>query len=46
MLLAKYTYGPVKFFGGYEYIKYMNPSDDYQRVDSPVSEIFRFGAQV
>ncbi len=29
MLLAKYTYGPVKFFGGYEYIKYMNPSDAY-----------------
>jgi predicted porin len=29
MLLAKYTYGPVKFFGGYEYIRYMKPSDAY-----------------
>ncbi|HYA74430.1 MAG TPA: porin, partial [Roseiarcus sp.] len=29
MLLAKYTNGPVKLFGGYEYIRYMNPSDTY-----------------
>ena len=29
MLLAKYTNGPVKLFGGYEYIRYMNPSDNY-----------------
>jgi predicted porin len=29
MLLAKYTYGPVKIFGGYEWIKYMNPTDSY-----------------
>ncbi len=30
MLLAKYTYGPVKIYGGYEYIRYMNPTDDYK----------------
>ncbi len=29
MLLAKYTYGPLKLFGGYEYINYANPSDAY-----------------
>jgi len=29
MLLAKYTYGPLKLYGGYEYIRYMNPSDDH-----------------
>jgi predicted porin len=29
MLLAKYTAGPFKLFGGYEYIMYRNPSDAY-----------------
>jgi predicted porin len=29
MLLAKYTYGPLKLYGGYEYINYANPSDTY-----------------
>jgi predicted porin len=29
MLLAKYTNGPFKLFGGYEYIMYRNPSDTY-----------------
>jgi predicted porin len=29
LLLAKYTIGPVKVFGGYEYIRFQNPSDDY-----------------
>jgi predicted porin len=29
MLLAKYTYGPLKLLGGYEYINYANPSDAY-----------------
>jgi len=27
MLLAKYTWGPVKVFGGYEHIFFANPSD-------------------
>ena len=29
MLLAKYTYGPLKLYGGYEYINYGKPSDAY-----------------
>jgi len=29
MLLAKYTYGPLRVYGGYEYINYANPSDAY-----------------
>jgi predicted porin len=29
MLLAKYATGPFKFYGGYEWIKYSNPSDAY-----------------
>jgi len=29
LLLAKYTIGPAKLFGGYEYIRSRNPSDDY-----------------
>jgi predicted porin len=29
MLLAKYTIGPAKLFGGYEYIRSGNPSDNY-----------------
>jgi len=28
-LLAKYTMGPAQFFGGYEYIRFANPSDSY-----------------
>jgi len=27
MLLAKYTYGPVKFYGGYEHIDFANPNN-------------------
>jgi predicted porin len=27
MLLAKYTYGPVKFYGGYEHIQFANPNN-------------------
>jgi predicted porin len=27
MLLAKYTYGPVKFFSGYEHMQFANPRD-------------------
>jgi predicted porin len=29
MLLAKYATGPFKFYGGYEWIKYTDPSDAY-----------------
>jgi predicted porin len=29
LLLAKYTIGPAKLFGGYEYIRSRNPSDSY-----------------
>jgi Gram-negative porin len=29
LLLARYEIGPVKLFGGYEYIRSQNPSDDY-----------------
>ena len=29
MLAAKYTFGPLKLFGGYEYARYMPPSDTY-----------------
>lgn len=29
MLLAKYTLGPLKFYGGYEYYRLSNPSDAY-----------------
>jgi predicted porin len=29
LLLAKYAIGQVKLFGGYEYIRSQNPSDDY-----------------
>jgi predicted porin len=27
MLLAKYTYGPVKFYGGYEHMDFANPNN-------------------
>ena len=29
VLGAKYTYGPLKLFGGYEYARFMPPSDNY-----------------
>lgn len=29
ILAAKYTYGPLKFYGGYEYARFMPPSDAY-----------------
>jgi len=29
ILLAKYTIGPTKLFGGYEYVRSQNPSDSY-----------------
>ena len=29
LLMAKYTWGPVKLFGGWEYYRQANPSDDY-----------------
>jgi predicted porin len=29
VLAAKYTAGPFKFFGGYEYARFMPPSNDY-----------------
>jgi predicted porin len=29
LLLARYVAGPVKLFGGYEYIRFQNPSDDF-----------------
>ncbi len=29
VLAGKYTYGPFKFFGGYEYARFMPPSDTY-----------------
>jgi predicted porin len=29
LVLAKYTIGPAQLFGGYEYIRSQNPSDDY-----------------
>ena len=29
LVLAKYTIGPAKVFGGYEYIRFQNPSDNY-----------------
>lgn len=29
MVGLKYTYGPLKLYGGYEYINYANPSDAY-----------------
>jgi predicted porin len=29
LLLAKYTIGPARLFGGYEYIRSQNPSDNY-----------------
>jgi len=29
MLLGKYTWGSLKLFGGYEYIRFQNPSDAY-----------------
>ena len=28
-LAARYTWGPVRFYGGYIYARIMNPSDDY-----------------
>jgi predicted porin len=29
LLFAKYTFGPLKLFGGYGYVRFQNPSDDY-----------------
>ena len=28
-LMARYTWGPLRFYGGYIYARLMNPSDDY-----------------
>jgi predicted porin len=38
MLLAKYTNGPFKLYGGYEYIRYMNPSDTYPHGFSSIGD--------
>jgi predicted porin len=29
LLFSKYTMGPVKLFGGYGYVRFQNPSDDF-----------------